>query len=125
MSPMTLQPRLTERVSVPLSMADEGVAFLTLDEAGAIVDCDGMAEDMFGYAPRDLTFQHISKLIPRLSYMELMQGGQLNSRLHYLCHIGLPFLVRPCESGQFLGYLSLTNLSDQVARRVRLGVRRR
>jgi PAS domain-containing protein len=106
-------------------MADKGVAFLTLDEAGAIVDCDGPVEQMFGYAPRDLIFQHISKLIPRLQYMDLMQGGRLNSRLHYLCHIGLPFSVQPHESGQFLGYLSLTDLSDQVARRVRLGVRRR
>lgn len=56
MSQVTLQPRLTERVSVPLSMADKGVAFLTLDEAGAIVDCDGPVEEMFGYASRD-TFQ--------------------------------------------------------------------
>lgn len=124
MSRVTLQPRPTERVSVPLSIADKGVAFLTLDEAGAIVDCDGSVEEMFGYAPRDLIFQHVSKLIPRLQYMKLIQGGQLNSRLHYLCHIGLPFLVQPHKSEQYMGYLSLTDLSDRIAWRVRLGVRR-
>lgn len=125
MSKMTLQPRQAKSAPIPLFMADKGVAFLTLDEAGAIVDCDGPVEEMFGYAPRDLIFRHISKLIPRLQYMELMQGGHLNPRLHYLCHIGLPFGVQPLEGEPFSGYLSLTDLSDPLARRVRLGIRLR
>lgn len=85
MSRVKLRPRPRERVSVPLFVADMGVAFLTLDEAGAVVDCDGSVEGMFGYAPRDLIFQPASKLIPRLQY----------------------------------------DLSDRIAWRVRLGVRRR
>lgn len=106
-------------------MADKDMAFLTLDEAGAVVDCDGPVEELFGYAPRDLIFRHVSLLLPRLLYMELMPGGQINSRLHYLCHIGLPFRVQPREGGEFLGALSLTDLGNPAGRRVRLGIRRR
>ena len=103
---------------------DGGLAFLTLDEVGIIIDCDGAIEAMFGYPRADLIFRHVSMLLPRLEDMELIQGGHLSSRLHYLCHVGLPFLVRPRDGEQFLGYLLLTDLSNPAERRLRLSVRR-
>lgn len=103
---------------------DKGLAFLTLDEVGIIIDCDGAIEAMFGYPRADLIFRHVSMLLPRLEDMELIQGGHLSSRLHYLCHVGLPFLVRPRDGEQFLGYLLLTDLSHPAEWRLRLSVRR-
>lgn len=125
MSSMPPQPQPSEEASVTPSVAENGAVFLTLDETGVIVDWDDPVETMFGYSPRDLIFRHISKLIPRLLYMELIQGGQINSRLHYLCHIGLPFLVQPDQGKQFQGFLSLTDLGNPLERRVRLGIQRR
>jgi len=125
MSAAALYPQQAGSRPVKPFLADKDMAFLTLDEAGAVTDCDGPVEELFGYAPRDLIFRHVSLLVPRLLYMELMPGGQLNSRLRYLCHIGLPFLVRPREGKEFLGALSLTDLGNPAGQRVRLSIRRR
>lgn len=103
-------------------MPDKNRAFLMLDEDGVIVDCDGAIEPMFGYAPADLISRHVSMLLPKLQYIELMQNGQLNARLHYLCHIGLPFQVRRRDRRQYMGHLSLSDLSNRNLRRVRMCV---
>lgn len=124
MSALALQPRHEERLPNQLFMGDRNLAFLTLDKEGGIVDCDGAIEAMFGYSPAELLFRHVSILLPRLQYFELIQGGQLNEKLHYLCHIGLSFLVRPRDHKQFYGYLSLTDLSNPLEWRVRLSIRR-
>lgn len=127
MSSTVLHTRTSERLPVLASRddnGDNGLAFLTLDEGGVIIDCDGAVEAMFGYSPADLIYRHVSVLLPRLQDMELTQGGQLSSRLHYLCHIGVPFLVRCRDDEHFLGNLLLTDLSTPAERRLRLGIRR-
>lgn len=125
MSSTTLEDRPAMKASSLACMADRGVAYLTLDEAGAIADYDGAIEAMFDYSPEELLFRHISSLLPRLQYFELIQDGRINERLHYLCHIGLPFLVRPRDQQQYEGYLSLNVVGNSFEQRVRLCIRRK
>lgn len=95
-----------------------------LDEAGVILECDGDTEAMFGYSHENLISRHVSLLLPKLQSIELMAGGRLNPRLHYLCRVGLPFQVRRRDKERYLSYLSLTDLSNVEKRRVRLCIRR-
>lgn len=125
MSSPILHERPIESAPSLAFMADRGVAYLTLDEVGMIVDCDGAIEAMFDYSPAELLLRHVSILLPRLQYFELLQNGRINERLHYLCHIGLPFLVRPRDRQPYDGYLSLTGVGGPVEQRVRLNIRRR
>lgn len=103
---------------------DSNLATLLLDEKGVILDCDGDVESMFGYDSGRLVARHISTLLPRFQFEELIEHGRLNPNLHYLCHIGLPFQVRRSDAQQYPCYLSITDRSESGRHRVRMCIRR-
>jgi hypothetical protein len=61
---------------------------LALDERGIIQDCSKSFENLFGFQRRDLVWQHVSRLLPQLTGIDLVQAGRLNPLLNYLCHCG-------------------------------------
>lgn len=64
------------------------MAVLTLDEQGMIHDCNRDSEALFKYPRNELVRRHVSMLLPQLAEWELMQGGQPNPRLRFLCRSG-------------------------------------
>lgn len=78
---------------------------LTVDERGMICDCSKAGEKLFGYSLRDLVWQHVSKLLPELSGIQLVKNGRLNSQLGFLSRCGQPFLAI-----NRLGNICLNNL---------------
>ncbi len=97
-------------------------AQLTLDEFGMIRDCNKAGEDLFAYSLRDLVSLHISILLPQLARIELLQKGQLNPRLNYLCHCGHVFLAQSRDGGTFSSELAMVWLERPKAGILRLFV---
>lgn len=97
-----------------VTIDDDDFVELTLSDSGMIRECSKAMERMFGYAPSKLMWQHVSVLLPQLSGMALVSGGEINHRLHFLAHIGHRFemvgvggmrsLVRIClNDGEVMG----------------------
>lgn len=86
-------------------------AALTLDERGVIVECSKHAAEIFGYNSLELVWQHVSKVLPQLSEMELFKDGQLNPRLNFLAHCGHHFQVKSRYGMVFLGDLFFITLN--------------
>ncbi len=78
---------------------------LTVDERGMICDCSEAGEKLFGYSLRDLVWQHVSKVLPELSEVQLVKNGQFNPQLGFLSRCGQPFLAI-----NRLGNICLNNL---------------
>ncbi len=95
-------------------------ASLLLDDMGMIRDCECSGEGMFGYSLRELVCAHVSKLLPRLRGIELIQDGALNPQLDQLCHCGHVFRVRGRHGVVFPSELIFVRLGDVGARMLRL-----
>ena len=67
------------------------MAVLTLDKNGMIRDCNKAGGRLLGCSPAELTWQHISKLLPQLIEVVLFRDKKLNPRLRYISRIGQPF----------------------------------
>jgi PAS domain-containing protein len=103
--------------------ADDAVA-LVLDDRGMIQECSGASEDLFGYRPNELVWQHVSLVLPQLAEVRLVENGQINSRLHFLCSLGGYFRALTRSGEQFASDLFLNDLGKPGAPRLRLIVRR-
>ena len=99
--------------------AYEDLATITLDERGMICDCSRASESLFKYRRSELVWRHVSMLLPGLETWELIQNGQPNSRLRFLCRTGLPFQAVPRTGERFHSNLFF-NLRGEVLPFVRL-----
>lgn len=88
---------LTERYNPPA---------LSLDERGMIKDCSKTFEKLLGFPRSDLVWKHVSRLFPQLMDVELLQAGQVNPRLKYLCHCGHCYQIKNRQGETFLSNLS-------------------
>lgn len=95
-------------------------AALVLDERGMIRDCSHAGEQLFGYRRSELAWQHISKLIPQLFDTQLVQSGQLNPHLEFLCHCGLPFQAQNQQGMTFDSELHFIHLGQGDRKIIRL-----
>ncbi len=86
-------------------------AALTLDEHGMILDCSASCQELFGYTAPELFQQHVSKLMPQFSGVDLFLDGEPNAMIAFLCRIGHLFLVRRCCGATFKSELSFVHLS--------------
>ncbi len=93
---------------------------LTLDERGMICDCSKAGEKLFGYGRKDMIWQHVSKLLPELSEIQLVKNGQFNAQLGFLSRCGQPFLAINRLGNIFLNNLHfvLLNYAGEYAIRV-------
>lgn len=103
--------------------AGDGSAALTLDERGMICDCDRAGETLFKYRRSELVWRHVSMLLPQLTELELMQNGQVDPRLRFLCRIGRPFLAVTRDGERFASELFLSVLDRTGHGRMLLIVR--
>ncbi len=98
-------------------------AALTLDERGMICDCSKAGEELFGYSLPEITWQHITRLLPQLEGIELRQGGEINPRLAFLSRCGYQFLARIRHGGTVPSELSFFNVGGTGGLMLRLIVR--
>ena len=98
-------------------------AALTLDEEGVICDCSDSGEELFGYSRRELIRQHVSKLLPQLSEVKLVQDGHLNQRFGLLCRCGQHFQAQGRYGSSFQSELSFVHLDHSGKCILRLFVR--
>lgn len=95
----------TSRFSAIAAGDGEDMAVLTLDERGMVCDCNRAGEALFNYRHNELVRRHVSLLLPQLA--ELMQNGQPDPRLHFLCHIGHRFQAVTQDGARFTSELFL------------------
>ena len=118
-----IQAPSTARSRVTDSFIVEDVASLTLDDHGLVCDCNRAGEALFKYRRSELVWKHVSMLLPQLVDFELMQNGQPNPQLRFLCRIGRYFQAVPKEGAHFPSELFLNRLNNKGKSRLSLIVR--
>ncbi len=108
----TVTPNAGEESAVAVS-ALEDMAVLTLDGRGMICDCNRAGENLFKYHRTALVWRAISMLLPELAGVALMESGQPNARLRFLCRIGRQFQAVTQDGESFASSLCL-NLLDSA-----------
>lgn len=98
-------------------------AALTLDECGMIRDCSNSCAELFGYNNCELIRQHVSRLFPQLSEVDLLQDGEFNPKLRMISRCGHLFQAQKQDGGTFFSELSFVNLNHSGRQILRLFVR--
>jgi hypothetical protein len=96
---------------------------LSLDERGMILECSKSFEMLFGFRYNDLVWHHVSMLFPQLMGVELVQAGQLNPLLNYLCRCGHLYQTRNRQGDSFLSRLSFVFIGYDGSQSLRMIVR--
>lgn len=86
------------------------LATLTLDDQGVILECGTICESMFGYPSGALLGSPVSRLIPQLSAIELVEDERINSRVAHLCHCAIAFEARRRDGQTFASELFINRL---------------
>lgn len=102
----------TGRHSVVAAGAGEDMAAMTLDDRGMIRDCNRASETLFQYLRSELVWRHVSILLPQLAALELMQNGQPNPRLRFLCRTGRHYQAVTQTGRRFASELFLNRLNS-------------
>lgn len=91
------------------------IARLTLDSNGLIQDCNPSCAALFKYCVGALVRQHVSILLPQLADSELLQNGEINPQLRFLCRLGRHFQAINQHGERFATQLFL-NVLDSAER---------
>ena len=70
---------------------ESSVAALRIDATGMVCDCNRASEALFKYRRSELVWRPVSMLLPQLADWELVQNGQPNPHLKFLCRISRRF----------------------------------
>jgi len=81
--------------------SEEHVAVLRLDASGMVRDCNRASEALFKYRRSELVWRPVSMLLPQLAAWELVQNGQPNPQLKFLCRISRRFQAVTRDGRQF------------------------
>lgn len=96
---------------------------LSMGERGLIRDCSKSLLLLFGFRRSDLVWQPVWKLFPQLAEVELIQAGQVNPFLGYLCRCGQLYQSQKRQGETFSSHLSIVRLEYEGRRSFRMIVR--
>lgn len=96
----------------PLAGLPRGLAKITLNDQGVILDCCSTCENAFGYRQDELKGRHVSALLPSLQDTELVLEDRINSRLAFLCRCATPFQARRRDGRCFNSELFINRLGS-------------
>lgn len=113
----------TGRRSAMSAGSQEDVAALTLDDRGMVCDCNHAGETLFKYRRSEMVWRHVSLLLPQLAGLDLVQDGQPNPRLRFLCRIGRHFQAVTRDGAHFASEIYLNVLDTAGHGRLSLIVR--
>jgi hypothetical protein len=101
----------------------DDAAALILNDQGMICDCNLASEMLFKYRRGELVWRPVSMLLPQLLEVDLLENGEPNPHLRFLCHIGRQFEVVAQDGERFACELFLNFLGSAEHRRLSLIVR--
>ena len=109
----------------PASSVDEreDLAALAVDALGVIRYCNRATAALFKYRFDQLLGQHVSMLLPQLADLQLLQDGQPNARIRFLCRVGHHFEGVAQDGERFTSELFLSVLHGLESDRLSLIVR--
>ncbi len=81
---------------------DENRLILTLHYNGMITECNKAGSRLLNCRPSELVWQHISRLLPQLKNVALMEGANLNPYLHFLTRVGYKFDVMSLKGARLV-----------------------
>jgi len=81
---------------------DENRLVLTLHYNGMITECNKAGSKLLRCMPSELIWQHISRLLPQLKNVALMEGSNLNPYLHFLTRVGYRFEVMSLSGARLI-----------------------
>lgn len=106
-----------------LASESEDLAILTLDALGMISYCNRASETLFKYRSDELLGQQVSMLLPQLADLHLIQNGQANPRLRFLCRVGHHFQGVAKDGERITSELFFSVLDSAKSERLSLIVR--
>lgn len=109
---LTASPQFPIPDAVP---SQPRLATLFLNDDGLIEDCSSASEPVFGYPKQELRGRHVSMLLPKLEGLELVNDGQINPRLRFLCRCAVPFLAQRRDGTKFASEVFLNQLNNETA----------
>jgi PAS domain-containing protein len=98
----------------------EDLAVLTLDENGMIKECSKAGADLLGCAASKLTWLNVSKFLPRLGEVALLQGERVNPYLRFLSRAGHQFEFIAMSGAHFTSQLFFNEAENQNSHYLRV-----
>ena len=93
-------------------ISKQEMAILILFADGVIRNCNDEAVKLLDYLPNELTGQHISKILPQLAEIQLVQMQRVNPYLRYLSRKGHQFKIVNKEGIHFTGELLFRDMEN-------------
>lgn len=93
--------------------AVDDLAVLTLDENGMIKECNKAGADLLGCAASKLTWLNVSKFLPRLGEVALLEGERVNPYLRFLSRAGHQFEFIAMGGAHFTSQLFFNEAENQ------------
>jgi len=112
-APVAKQPAVSDE-----SDADRLV--LTLHYNGMITECNKAGGKLLGCLPSELIWQHISRLLPQLQNVALMEGPNLNPYLHFLSRVGYKFDVISLRGARLIARVFFCEIGSMEHRFLRV-----
>lgn len=100
--------------------SDENRLVLTLHYNGMITECNKAGGKLLGCLPSELIWQHISRLLPQLKNVALMEGPNLNPYLHFLSRVGYKFEVISLRGARLIAKVFFCEIGDMEHRFLRI-----
>jgi len=101
-------------------VSDENRLVLTLHYNGMITECNKAGGKLLGCLPSELIWQHISRLLPQLKNVALMEGSNLNPYLHFLSRVGYKFDVISLRGARFIARVFFCEIGSMEHRFLRV-----
>lgn len=89
---------------------DDGIAAVTLDSNGTILDCNQSASVLLNCSVTKPTWLHISDIFPQLAEITLLIGESINPKLRFLSRVGYHFDVIARNGLRFVSKLYFVDI---------------
>ena len=110
----------TARQAAISNESDENRLILTLHYNGMITECNKAGGKLLGCLPSELIWQHVSRLLPQLKNVALMEGPNLNPYLHFLSRVGYKFEVISLRGARLIARVFFCEIGDMEHRFLRI-----
>lgn len=100
--------------------SDDNRLVLTLHFNGMITECNKAGGKLLGCLPSELIWQHISRLLPQLKNVALMEGPNLNPYLHFLSRVGYKFDVISLRGARLIARVFFCEIGTMEHRFLRI-----
>ena len=100
--------------------SDDNRLVLSLHYNGMITECNKAGSKLLGCLPSELIWQPISRLLPQLKNIALMEGSNLNPYLHFLSRVGYKFDVISLKGARLIARVFFCEIGSMEHRFLRV-----